>query len=527
MQIEKRKYIERVEANMQEEVEYLQELIRFNSEQDKPVKTADGEVYPFGKGVQDSLVSVLKKGEEMGFYSKNVENYGGHIDYGTGRKILGILGHLDVVPAGDGWSFPPYSGDVSDGFIYGRGTTDNKGPVVAALYAMKALKEAGYDPAARVRLVLGCDEETGWSGMIKYLELERTPDYGFTPDGDFPVINGEKGILTFDLVRKLPDRKLKGLTLRSLEGGAAANMVPEKARALVNSDTPAIYEKIKEQAEAFGSLYPEIRGMKPKITARLMGKSLEIAVEGKSAHGAMPHLGLNAISVLMEFLGQLNFALEEVNDVINFYNKCIGHDIYGERIGCQMEDEKSGPLTFNVGVATFEKKALTFTVNVRFPVTKTEEEVYAGMILATDQYDVGIVKGRCQKPIYFEQDSPMVKTFMEIYQENTGDMESKPLTIGGGTYARAMKNCLAFGALFPGDEDLMHQRDERLSLSRLELMTKIYADAIYRLTQEDFIVNGEPIGARPESGDEYADTDQEDDSDDVETEDTKENAADK
>ena len=236
-----------------------------------------------------------------------------------------------------------------------------------------------------------------------------------------------------------------------------------------------------------------------------MGKSLEIAVEGKSAHGAMPHLGLNAISVLMEFLGQLNFALEEVNDVISFYNKCIGHDIYGERIGCQMEDEKSGPLTFNVGVASFDKKALTFTVNVRFPVTKTEDEVYAGMIPATDQFDVGIVKGRCQKPIYFEQDSPMVKTFMEIYQENTGDMESKPLTIGGGTYARAMKNCLAFGALFPGDEDLMHQRDERLSLDRLELMTKIYADAIYRLTQEDFMLNGEPIGAKHENEEESAD----------------------
>lgn len=501
MQMEKQKYIERVDANMQEEIEYLQELIRFNTEQDKPVKTPEGEIYPFGKGVQDALENILKKGEDMGFLPKNVENYGGHLDYGTGRKILGILGHLDVVPAGDGWSFAPYSGDVSDGYIYGRGTTDDKGPVVAALYAMKALKEAGYEPAAKVRLVLGCDEETGWDGMVKYLELERTPDYGFTPDGDFPVINGEKGILTFDLVRKLPDRKLKGLTLRSLEGGSAPNMVPEKARALVNSDTPAIYEKIKEQAEAFGELYPEIRGMKPKITARPMGKSLEIAVEGKSAHAAQPHLGLNAISVLMEFLGQLNFALEEVNDVISFYNKCIGQDINGERIGCKMEDEKSGPLTFNVGVAAFDKKSLTFTVNVRFPVTQTEDDVYNGIVPITDQYDVGIVKKYYQAPIYFEPDSPMVKTFMEIYQENTGDMESDPLTIGGGTYARAMDNCVAFGALFPGDPDLMHQRDERLAIDRLELMTKIYADAIYRLTQPDFVVNGEAIGKMPEEED--------------------------
>lgn len=494
MKIDKEKYIERVDANMEEEIAFLQELVKCNSEQAKACKTKEGEVYPFGQGVQEALECTLNKGEEMGFLTKNVENYGGHIDYGTGRKIMGILGHLDVVPAGDGWSFPPYSGDVAEGYIYGRGTMDDKGPVVASLFAMKALKEAGYEPSAKVRLVLGCDEETGWQGMEKYLELEKAPDYGFTPDGDFPVINGEKGILKFDIVRKLPDRKLKGLTLRSLEGGAAANMVPEKARALVNSDDHSIYDKIKDQVEAFSAMYPEIRGMRPKITAKNMGKSLEISVEGKSAHGAQPHLGLNAISVLMEFLGQLNFALEEVNDVIDFYNKCIGHDIYGERIGCQMEDEKSGALTFNVGLAAFDKKSLTFTVNIRFPVSYTDEDVYGRIIEVTDQFDLGIVKKSYQAPIYIEPDSSMVETFMEIYRENTGDMKSKPLTIGGGTYARAIKNCLAFGALFPGDPDLMHQRDERLAIDRLITMTKIYADAIYRLTQEDFILNGQPIG---------------------------------
>ena len=283
-----------------------------------------------------------------------------------------------------------------------------------------------------------------------------------------------------------------------------------------------IYSKIKEQAEAFEAMHPEINGLKPKIVARPIGKSMEIIVEGKSAHGAQPHLGLNAISVLMEFLGQLNFALEEVNDVINFYNKCIGHDIHGERIGCRMEDDKSGPLTFNVGLVSFEKRALTFTVNVRFPVTKVDDDVYSGMIPVTDQFDVGIVKKYYQEPIYFEPDSPMVKTFMEIYQENTGDMEHGPITIGGGTYARAMKNCLAFGALFPGDPDLMHQRDERLAIDRLELMTKIYADAIYRLTQEDFIVNGEPIGVKPEDQDDIA---EEDTSGDMETETVKEDTA--
>lgn len=497
--MEKKDYIARVEANMQEEIEFLQRLIQCNSEGSQSVMTADGEVFPFGRGVQEALMLTLEEGEKMGFVPYNVDNYGGHLDFmpktseeeGAPRpKVLGILGHLDVVPAGDGWSFDPYSGAVSDGYIYGRGTTDDKGPVVAALFAMKALKEVGYEPTAKIRLILGCDEETNWLGMEKYMEVVPAPDYGFTPDGDFPVINGEKGIANFDIVHKLSDRKLKGLTIRSLEGGAAVNMVPEKARVLLNSDTPSIYEKIKEKVEEFRNLHPSINGIEPKITAKNMGKSLEVAVEGKSAHGAHPELGLNAVSVLMEFLGGLNFVNEEINETIEFYNKHIGYDVNGERIGCSLEDEISGKLTFNVGLMSFDKKSITFSVNVRYPVTKTVEDFYPNVSEIAGKYDLGIVKHKDEKPIYFEPDSPMIETFMEIYRENTGDYESGPITIGGGTYARSMKNCVAFGALFPGDPDLMHQRDERLALDKLETMTKIYADAIYRLSNENFKMEG-------------------------------------
>lgn len=502
--MEKKDYISIIERNFQEEIEFLQKLIQINSEGAPEEKGPNGEIYPFGKGVADALTLTLDAGEEMGFHSKNVEYYGGHIDWKAHRhieeseedndteseakpiKTMGILGHVDVVPAGTGWSFDAYSGEVSDGFIYGRGTTDDKGPVVASLYAMKALKEAGYEPSSHIRLILGCDEETNWKGMWKYLELEKAPDYGFTPDGDFPVINGEKGMANFDIVRKLNPPASKGLTLRALEGGAAINIVPERARALVNSTEKGAYEKIKAKLDEFKAAHILINGVEPVITGKPVGKSYEIAVEGKAAHGAMPELGLNAISVLMEFLGELNFANEEVNDTIDFYNKHIGYDLNGERIGCQLEDEKSGKLTFNVGLLNFDKKSITFSVNIRFPVTFGEDDVYTGIIENAGRYDLGILKTRFQEPIYFDPDSPLIRTFMDIYQENTGDMESKPLTIGGGTYAKALKNCVAFGALFPGDPDLMHQRDERLAIDRLETMTKIYADAIFKLTQPDF-----------------------------------------
>ena len=491
--MDKREYIERVEANMQEEIEFLQKLIRCNSEGRPEEKGEGGEVYPFGAGVQEALEATLDEGEKMGFIPKNVDNYGGHLDWlapwdgeSDKPKTMGILGHLDVVPAGDGWSFDPYSGTVSDGYIYGRGTTDDKGPVVAALFAMKALKEAGYEPSSNVRLILGCDEETNWIGMDKYLESEGPSDYGFTPDADFPVINGEKGIADFDLVRKINDRQLKGLSLRILEGGSARNAVPEKARALLNSTEKGAYDKLKERVEEFQNTHPAINGIPVRITGKPVGKSYEVSVEGKAAHGAHPELGLNSISVLMEFLGELNFANEEINDFIDFYNKHIGYDYYAEKMGCAMEDEPSGKLTFNVGTISYDKKAISLSITVRYPVTLSEEPIFEGIAESAGKYEVGIVKQRSEAPIYIDASSPMIKTFMEIYQENTGDMETGPITIGGGTYARSMKNCVAFGALFPGDPDLMHQRDERLALDRLETTTKIYADAIFRLTQPDF-----------------------------------------
>ena len=485
--MEKKDYIGIVEKNMQEEIDFLQKLIQFNSEERPEEKGPNGEVYPFGKGVAETLDFTLSEGEKLGFTPKNVDYYGGHLDWETGSdRTLGILGHLDVVPAGGGWSFDAYSGAVSDGYIYGRGTMDDKGPVVAALFAMKALKEAGYEPAANIRVILGCDEETNWIGMNYYLDKVGAPDYGFTPDADFPVINGEKGIANFDIIRKLNPPASKGLTLRALEGGSAKNMVPEKARALLNSTEKGAYDKIKEKLDAFKATHMLINGIEPEITGKLVGKSYEVSVIGKSAHGAHPELGLNAVSILMEFLGELNFANEEVNDTIDFYNKHIGYDVYGEGMNCNLYDDKSGKLTFNVGILAFDKKSITISVNVRYPVTFTDDDFYKGVIETAERYDLGVVKTKSQEPIYFDPESPMIKAFMEIYQDNTGDMENGPITIGGGTYARSMKNCVAFGGMFPGDEDLMHQKDERLSLEKLETMTKIYADAIFRITQPDF-----------------------------------------
>lgn len=483
-------YIKIIEEDFQEEIQFLQGLVRINSEQKEAVSTEDGAFYPFGQGVEDAYQYTLRGGEQMGFTAADASHYGGHLEYGTAKPILGILAHLDVVPAGDGWTHAPYDGDLEDGWMYGRGTTDDKGPLVAALFAMRALKKAGYEPSARIRLIIGLDEETGSIGMGKYIEELGSADYGFTPDADFPVVYAEKGILTFDLVKKIKTQGSKGLRLNKIEGGAASNMVPDFARALVRADREETYTRIREHAAEFVQDWKtrEAEGFVPSIQIRNTGKSLAILVEGKAAHGASPELGVNAISVLMDFLSGLNFASEEVNDWIAFYTDHIGYDLQGERIGCQMRDDLSGALSFNVGLAGTDKQTFTWTVNVRYPVSRTAEDVCKGIEEVIKDYEIGLVVGDGLPPICQSPDSPLVKTLVDSYREFTGDDQSQPLAIGGGTYARTMPHHIAFGAAFPGDEDRMHQRDERLSPDRLLTTTKIYAKALYALSQPDFKV---------------------------------------
>ena len=466
----------RIEENKTEMISSLSNLISIPS----VVSDPKGNM-PFGEEVHKAYLFMMQKAEEEGFDTFNADNYGGHIDFtGTEDGIVGVVGHLDVVPEGSGWDFEPYGGEVIDGNICGRGTTDDKGPVIASFYAMKALKECGYEPKRTIRLILGLDEETNWHGMEYYLDrVGDKPDLGFTPDGDFPAIHGEKGILVFDIVKKFNHGTIKGLELSSIKGGTAANSVADHARAVLHESAGAGYEHVKE-------LVAEFRTEKNcKINCKGIGKSFEITVQGISAHGAKPEQGLNAITMMMEFLGRLNFASEDTNDFISFYNEHIGYRLHGEEMGCGFEDEPSGKLVFNVGMIEQDKKTAKLTINVRYPVTMDDDRVYEGIMTVLDKYDLGIVKGKHQLPIYVAEDEPLVKTLMDIYRKHTGDTVSKPLVIGGGTYARAVENTIAFGARFPEDEDVMHQKNEYISVENMMKLTKIYAEAIYKLAELD------------------------------------------
>lgn len=455
-------------------------------------KRAQGK-HPFGDGVQQVFEAMLEMAAGEGFFVCNLDNFGGHFDFpGTGDGLVGIVGHLDVVPEGDGWDFDPYGGEVIDGFVCGRGAEDDKGPIIACFYAMKALKEAGFVPDRTIRMILGLDEETDWDGMKHYVAFaDRLPDVGFTPDADFPVIRGEKGFLVFALARKFGRSAGKGLELRSFTGGTAANSVPDFARAVLLDTADMGYGDIR-------SLLAEIRESRGwRIRSRGIGRSLEITVTGTSAHGAKPEEGENAISILMELLGHLNFVSDEVTEFIRFYNHHIGFELDGGHMGCALEDEASGKLVWNVGMIDLDQKSVQLTVNVRYPVTAEMDQIYDGIAAVADPYDIGIIKGNHKPPIYFPADNPLVGTLTEIYRRHTGDEQTQPMVIGGGTYARVMENIVAFGARFPGEPALGHQKNEKISVDSLVLLSKIYADAIAALAGEG---EAETAAGRPPTG---------------------------
>ncbi len=477
-------YLERLESYREDMLRTLKESVSMQSVKADPVRTAEGDILPFGRGVHDALMHTLGVGASMGFESHNVDNYAGYIDFKAPEerqaeaKDFAIVGHLDVVPVGTGWTNDPFTMTEKDGALYGRGTSDDKGPLIACMYAMKAIKEEGIELKNNIRVILGLDEETGDISINYYTERYGHPDMGFTPDGEFPVINGEMGIMVFDLARKFTQTLAKDdLRLTRLEGGTAHNAVPADARAVIAGDKK-YYDLIADKAAA----YRAETGY--DLRTKKQGSSLIVEAKGIAAHGAHPHLGLNAISIMLDFLGRISFANEELNDFIAFYNEHIGFDLHGERFGINFEDNPSGPLILNAGVANINEELATLTINIRFPVTYSDVDMAVGMESCLNDTSIGIITRAVQQPVFMDVDTPMVSKLLKAYRDETGDNETPSLVLPGGTYAKMVNNILCYGGMFPGEEDTMHQADEKLSVDSFMKMARIYARAIYSLCCE-------------------------------------------
>lgn len=436
----------------------------------KSVEEVLSETTPFGEGVKNALEYILDLSKKFGFKTVNLNNYVGYAEYGEGEEYIGVLGHLDVVPAGDDWKFDPYSGTVDDGKIYGRGALDDKGPLMSVLYALKAIKDLDIKLDKKVRIIFGTNEETNCLDIPYYLKREKPPILGFTPDGNFPVINGEKGIITLEACRNICDYNTKEVDLIYIKGGIRENMVPEYSEAkIITSKKKKFIERYKE--------YVGKNNLNIKIEE--IEEGIKIKSYGVSAHGSTPEKGINSIIQLISFLSKLNIE-GDVGEVISFINDKIGFSNRGEGLNINLKDNVSGNLSLNLGMINITKTKCTISLDIRYPVTFSLEDVIDPLTEEFNKVNIKIQNISHDKPLYFPEDHKLVKTLKDVYVSATGD--SSPLiAIGGGTYAKELPNIVAFGPLFPSSEDTMHKTNEYISVEDLLKCCEIYGEAILRL----------------------------------------------
>jgi len=410
---------------------------------------------PFGQPIQEALETILEIAENLGFETMiDPEGYYGYAEIGEGEDLFGVLGHVDVVPAGDlnNWESDPFELTEKDGKLYGRGTGDDKGPMLASMYALKAILDEGYELNQRVRFIFGTDEESLWRCMEAYTDKEELPTMGFTPDSSFPLNYAEKGLIEYYLYAE------EESAIR-LEGGGPLNAVPEQAR--VDYD-----EEVEKALKELGHDYEHIED--------------DLVVYGKAVHAMAADEGENAIVYAAEALHQAGKTNKMIDFIVNVLANPNGEGIYGV-----VEDEASGKLMLTVGNVEFTDTSQKVGIDMRFPVSYSKEFIDEGLKEVGKEHQIDVEDYDYLPSVYLERDSALIKNLMTAYQEVTGDMESAPKLSGGATYARAMDNIVAFGPLLPGKEETEHQPNENIVIEDIKTAMEIYIEAFMNLVVED------------------------------------------
>ena len=457
-----------VESYRDELIENIRKWIAIPSVQGEPA----GENAPFGAEVRRMLDTALADGRRFGFEVRDIDGYAGDISYGAGEQIMGMLAHLDVVPLGDGWTHDPLGGEIADGRIYGRGTTDDKGPALCALYAMRAVKEAGLPLKDGVRLILGCDEETGMSDMRHYASKMKMPDYGFSPDAEFPVINIEKGGVNMRLSKVTGGEDGAAIPVYSLYAGERPNVVPAEATAVVGLAHTTLAE-LNEKLSAIEKAHDRFR-----LSAADAGEGrARITATGVNAHAAMPERGVNAAGMLLIALKELGAGGAGSAPAIAMLADAVGMEYTGQSLGIACADELSGALTCNLGILRYDGNEISVHLDCRYPICGDEVAMLGSAVKAVAPAGLSVRLIGSHEPLYVPADHKIVKGLLKVYHEVTG-LEAYTIAIGGGTYSRMMPNTVAFGVCFPGDMDLCHVADEYIDIEKMMLGVKIFAHAI-------------------------------------------------
>lgn len=429
---------------------------------------------PFGVDLVRALAEMEALAIRDGFRFGRVDNMVTWIEYGPADadETIGILGHIDVVPAGDGWQTPPYQLKIKDGQLYGRGAADMKADLMAAYYALKFMKEHGLRGKRKIRLIIGTDEENGWRDLPRYFAQEGEPTLGFSPDGAFPVINGEKAFQTVQL--RFTSRSSGEYILQRFMAGDRINVVPGLARARILAPN---FEEIARDFTQFLAKFPFLKG-----DCTLRGSTIRLELVGQQAHGAYPYEGKNAGTYLAAFLDRYNFN----DDARNFLNLLTEYhnDIAGDHLGLSYFDEEMGDLTVNVAIMRFNQNGQgNISLNFRYP---------KGIVLPTVLKQVkahlnGLratitVKEGSMEPHLVPLDDPLVSVLSLAYASEQG-MYAAPRTSNGGSYARLLKRGVAFGGQFPDVPVTSHQVNEHIPVANMTRTMAIFVAALIGLEQ--------------------------------------------
>lgn len=447
-----------IDSNKDAMVNSLCESIRIPSVEGTPAPGA-----PFGVEVKRSLEHALGLANSLGLdKTRDMEGYIGTVDLGEGEETLGVMAHLDVVPEGEGWDWPAFGGEIADGRILGRGAMDDKGAAIGAIYALAAIKAAGIPLKRRIRIMLGCNEESGWGCMEYYKAHEPMPELAFSPDADYPVVNSEKGIFHGHY------KKAFKSSIR-IKAGTRPNVVPGAAQAYVPLSLNRILPIIEASME--DSVYP--------VSAEADGDGTRISVTGLNAHGSTPELGKNALLALIALLTLLPLEGEDA-DTLAALHTLFKNEYNGESLGLDREDE-SGRLTLNVGVMDWDEKGIhDLAIDIRHPISFTGDEVDKILTSHLNEAGLELVGTHIQPPHFVPADSELVTKLMDVYEARFGD-RPEPLRIGGGTYARAIENAVAFGCERTGINNCVHMPNEFVDIDMFVEDAKIIADAMIAL----------------------------------------------
>lgn len=451
-----------LEENKKTIVKNLQELIQIPSVLDEKNTSKEA---PFGVQIKKALDYMLNLAVRDGFEIARDGGYAGHVSYGNKKgKIIGILCHLDVVPEGTGWTYPPYSATIVDGKMYGRGTTDDKGPTMAAYYALKLIKDANIKLKNEIRIIFGTDEETGWRGIRHYLQNFEMPDLGFAPDCNFPLVYGEKGRMSFDLgLKQWDDNDI----LVSICGGERYNVVLEEVEAVIKVDKTNEFIQYASQHQL-------------EYQIKVIDNQYHLILKGVAAHAMEPHKGINAGTHMCNFLKDYSN-----NSMVRYIAEYHHLSHFLEKMGLNYDDQEMGPITCNIGIMNINKDNSRVTLDLRYPVRYNLEHFEKVFNKILKENNLTILNSTHKEPHYVPLDDDLVKLLYEAYVKNTNDYTHQPFTVGGGTYASILNKAVAYGMIMPDEEELAHQKNEYLNLETLYTGILIYIDAILALGEID------------------------------------------